>query len=273
MPKPITYLTSSPSGDLISFLSGIRQIWLDSGRKGIIFNRLNTIGGSYEGAEQPYEDEFKNPILFNQYTFDMVRPLLLSQDYIEDYIVFTGQDYEIDFDKLRLSHFTNQPKGSLNRWASYVFPQMNANLAEVWVNVPRGALYKDKIILNFTLRNRNHFINYFFLKKHEEKLIFAGLKNEYEIFCKEWGLDIPLLVVKDFYELATILNGCKFVLGNQSFVMQLCEAMKVPRIMEAFPMMPTHVVVGEWAKDFYHQTDVEYTFNKFLNKDNEKQIS
>lgn len=266
-------MTSSPSGDLISFLSGLRQIFLDTGRKSILYHRLNMIGGSYEGAEQPYEDEEKNPVCFNKYTFDMMRPLLLAQEYIEDYIVFTGQEHEIDFDKIRLSHFTNQPKGSLNRYPSYVFPQMNANLADIWVKVPWEEFYGDKVVINFTQRNRNHFINYFFLKPHEEHLIFAGLPKERDLFCKQWGLDIPLLQVENFYELAKVLNGCRFLLGNQSFCMQLSESLKIPRIMEAFPMMPTHVVIGEWAKDFYHQNDVEYTFNKFLNKNNEKQIS
>ncbi len=262
----ITYKTSSPSGDLISYLSGIRQIWLDTKKKGVVYHRLDMIGGSYEGAEQPYGNEEGLPVCFNQYCFDMMKPLLMSQPYIEDYIIFDGEEYETDFDKCRLEVFTNQPKGSLNRYPSYVFPQTNTNLASIWVDVPKKEGYSDKILLNFTQRNRNYFIHYNFLKKHQEQLIFAGLPKEKELFCKEWNLDIPLLEVKDFYELAQILNGCKFLLGNQSFMMQLAESQKVPRILEAFPMMPTHVVIGDWAKDFYHQGDLEYTFNKFLNK-------
>lgn len=265
---PITYKTSSPSGDLISYMAGIRQVWLDTGRKGIVYHRLGMVGGSYEGSNQPYENDLKEPVCFNQYTFDMMHPLVMSQEYIEDYIIFNGQEHEIDFDKLRQSHFTNQPKGSLNRYPSYVFPQMNTNLADIWIKVPEEIKnpYEDKIILNFTLRNRNHFIHYFFLKEHQDKLIFAGLKEERDHFCNEWGLDIPLLIVDNFYELAKIMRGCKFLLGNQSFCMQLAESLKIPRILEAFPYMPTHVVIGDCAFDFYHQQGLEYIFAKLLNR-------
>lgn len=264
MQEFITYKTSSPSGDLISFLSGIRQLWKDTGKKGIVYHRLNMIGGTYEGAEQPYGNEEGLPVCFNQYCFDMMRPLMLSQEYIEDYIIFNGQEYEIDFDKVRMEVFTNQPKGSLNRWPAYVFPQMNTNLSDIWVDTPRGKRCADKIVINFTQRNRNYFIHYNFLKEHKEYLIFAGLQKEKDLFCSQWDLDIPLLQVDNFYELAKELNGCRFLLGNQSFCMQLCESTKVPRILEAFPMMPTHVPVGEHSYDFYHQMAVEFYFKKLL---------
>lgn len=264
----IRYKTSSPSGDLISFLAGIKQMWLDTGKKGVIYQRLNMIGGSYEGANQPYEDELKNPVCFNQYAFDMMRPLLLSQDYIEDFIVFNGQQFDFDFDDIRQKIFTNQPKGQINRWFFHAFPQMTTDLSKVWVHITKGISnpYKEKIIINYTLRNRNTFINYFFLKEHQDRLIFAGLQNERDVFCKEWDLDVPLLQVDNFYELAKAFNGCKFFMGNQSFCMQLCEALKVPRILECFPFMPTHIVVGDKALDFYHQNQVEYYFEKLLNE-------
>lgn len=264
--KFITYKTSSPSGDLISFLSGIKQLWLDTGKKGVIYHRLNMIGGSYEGADSAYADDNNNPICFNQYAFDMMRPLLLSQDYIEDYIVFNGQDHEIDLDRVRLQTFTNQPKGSLNRWFNHPFPQMASNLANRWIEIKQVLInnYSDKIIINFTNRHRNHFINYFFLKEHQGKIIFAGLEKERDLFCKEFDLDIPLLQVDNFYELAKVINGCKFFIGNQSFCYQIAEAVKVPRILEIFPMMPNVIPVGDKAYDFYHQGAVEFYFNKLI---------
>lgn len=269
MKNSISYKTSSPSGDLISFLSGVKQIWMDTGRKAILYHRLGMIGGSYEGADSAYEDAEKNPICFNQYTFDMMRPLLLSQEYIEDYIVFTGQKHDLDLDKLRMEGFTNQPRGSLNRWANYLFPEMASDLSQVWLNVPKSELYRDKVILNFTKRHRNTTVNYFFLKPYEQYLVFAGLPEEKELFCKEWQLNIPLLTVENFYELAQIVKGCKFLLSNQSMVFQIAEAIKVPRILECFPHMPNVIPVGENSFDFYHQGGVEFYFNKLLKSEKE----
>lgn len=263
----IYYKISSPSGDLISFLSGIKKIWEDTGKKAIIYHRLGMIGASYIGAIHPYQDEFNNPICFNQYAFDMMRPLLLSQEYIQDYIVFNGQEHQYDLDEIRQERYTNQPKGSLNRWFNYGFPEMASNLSKKWIDIPIGITnpYSEKVVINFTERHRNTFINYFFLKQHQDKLVFAGLEKEKQLFCKEWELDIPLLQVDNFYELAKAIGGCKFFLGNQSFCFQLAEATKVPRILEIFPMMPNVIPVGDLAFDFYHQGSVEFYFNKLIN--------
>lgn len=266
MLKPVTFKTSSPSGDTISFLAGIRQIWLDTGRKGVLYHRLDMVGGSYVGADSAYENEDKQPICFNQYAFDMMRPLILSQEYIEDYLVFEGQEHEFDLDKIRQESFTNQPNGSLNRYPGYVFPDMDTDLSQEWVKSDPIVGYDNKILLNFTKRHRNEFVNYFFLKLHDDKLIFTGLPEEKEIFCKKWGLKIPYLEVKDFYELSGIIKGCKFLLSNQSMVFQLAEAMKVPRILECFPFMPNVIPIGKYAKDFYAQGVLEYNFKKLLNK-------
>ena len=96
----------------------------------------------------------------------------------------------------------------------------------------------------------------------EENILFAGLENERELFCSTWNLDIQRLEVKNFYELAAEIAGCKFFLGNQSFCYQLAEAMKVPRILEIFPMMPNVIPVGSDGYDFYHQGSLDYYFHK-----------
>ncbi len=102
-----------------------------------------------------------------------------------------------------------------------------------------------------------------FLKEHQDRIVFAGLENERDLFCRTWDLDIPRLEVDDFYQLAAWIKGCKFFLGNQSFCFQLAEAMKVNRILELFPMMPNVIPVGNGGYDFYHQGSLDYYFNKF----------
>jgi hypothetical protein len=268
MAETVTYKTSSPSGDLISFLAGIKQIWLDTGKKAVVYHRLNMVGGSYEGSDHPYGNEDNLPVCFNEYTFGMMYPLLKSQSYIEDYFVFTGQEHQIDLDKIRMEVFTNQPKGSLNRWFNHPFPQMTTDLSKKWLDIPKeeGSAYKDKIIINFTKRHRNYYIHYFFLKEHQDKILFAGLQGERDFFCKEFNLDIPLLQVDNFYELAKVINNCKFILANQSFVFQISESLKTPRILELFPMMPNIIPIGSDAYDYYHQDELHFYFNKLLNK-------
>lgn len=262
----ITMKTSSPSGDTISFMAGIRQLWIDTGKKTTLYHRLGMLGISYPEAIHPYSDEQGNPVCFNLYTFDMMKPLMLSQPYIEDYLVFNGQEHDWDLDVLRFEKNTLQPRFSLTRWPFQVFPQMNCNLGDEWIDVKPNRMYADKVIINLTERHRNTVIHYNFLREHQEKIVFAGLKKEHELFCKEWEIDVPLFEVMDFLELAQIIKGCKFFLGNQSFAFLLAESLKIPRILEIFPMMPNVITTGDDAYDFVNQGSVEFYFNKLINR-------
>lgn len=264
MQKPLKFKTSSPAGDLISFLAGVKKMWEDTGRKGIIYQRLDMQGVGTDTSIHPYKNDFEEPVCMNLYGYTMLMPLISSQPYIEDFKVYSGeQDLDVDFDLIRMERYTNQPRGSLNRWFNYVFPQMASDLSVPWLNVRKRA--NNKIIVNFTQRYRNNLITYHFLKEYQDNIVFAGLENERQLFCSTWNLDIPRLEVKNFYQLAQEIAGCKFFLGNQSFCYQLAEAMKVPRILEIFPMMPNVVPTGRSGYDFYHQGALDYYF-KLLNK-------
>tara|TARA_R110000868_G_scaffold355201_2_gene616617 strand:- start:6285 stop:7073 length:789 start_codon:yes stop_codon:yes gene_type:complete len=254
------FKTSSPAGDLISFLAGMKQVYEDTGRKAIVYQRLGMVGLSHENSIHPFGNEQNEPIAMNKYMFDMLRPLLISQEYVEDFVGYDGQEFEFDLDMIRRERFCNQPHGSLNRWFFYVFPQMACDLSKKWLDIVPTA--HDKIIINFTQRHRNYLITYFFLKNYQDRIIFAGLKEERDLFCNQWGLDIPHLEVTNFLELTQKIAGCKFYMGCQSFCFQLAEATKTPRILEIFPMMPNVIPVGDKAYDFYTQTDVEYRFEK-----------
>lgn len=260
----ISYKSSSPCGDIISFLAGIKQMYKETGKKGILYQRIGMVGAGYPDSIHPYHNESGEPICMTKEVFEMLRPLVISQEYIEDYLVYEGQEAFFDFDVIRLERFTGQPRGSLNRWFNYSFPQMASDLSESWVNVPRGTV--DKITINFTQRYRNHVISYAFLKKYQDKIQFAGLKSERDLFCSQHGLDMPLIEVKDFLELAEIIKGSKFFLGNASMCFQLAESMKVPRILETFPMMPNVIPIGQYAYDFYGQSEAQYYFDKLINK-------
>lgn len=261
--------TSSPCGDLISYLAGIRRLCIDRSQMAVIYQRIGMPGSGYPGAVHPFQDEFGQDICFTQNMFEMVKPLLLEQDYIWGYEVFEGQPIDIDMDKIRMEIYTNQPKGSLNRWPFYAFPQMTCDLSRPWIAIKRKiAALSDKIVINFTQRYRNHTITYFFLKKYEERIIFVGLPKEYDLFCKQWSLNIYYQKVKDFLELGEIIASCKFFCGNQSMAYQIAESLKVKRVLELFPMMPNVIPQGPGGNDFYHQQALEHFFEKLTNEEN-----
>lgn len=265
---PIKYKSSSPAGDLISMLPGIKQMYETTGRKALIYQRLGMQGVGMPNAIHPFQNDHGEEVCFNDYMFDMMRPLLLAQPYVEDFMVYSGEAVDVDFDLIRMERFTNQPLGSINRWPFYVFPEMNCDLSVPWLHVPPQTTLK--VIINFTQRYRNYFLTYYFLKPHQDRIVFAGLGKERDAFCKQWGLDIPLLEVDHFWDLAQKIKGCNFFIGNQSMCFQLAEAMKIPRMLEVFQLMPNVIPHGKNAYDYYHQQAAEFYFNKLLNNESKE---
>lgn len=254
---------SSPVGDLIAALAGVRNLWLETGRKTIIYQRIGMIGTNQIGAENAYQNEDGEDICFSDETFEMVKPLLMAQEYIEDLIVFDGQQVDIDLDEMRLSKFVNQPFGSINRYPSYIAPQMAPNLSEKYIYAPKP-FQSNVISINFTGRYRNRFIHYNFLRPYQDRLMFIGLPKEHGDFCKEWNLSIPLFKSIDFCDIAQLINTSKFFMGCQSACFQISEGLKIPRILETYHLMPNVIPIGEHAYDFYNQNALEYYFQKLL---------
>ncbi len=266
----IKYKTSSPAGDLLSLLPSIRQLYRATGSKAVIYQSLNVPGEGIPGVPQPYKNNNGESIMMGEETFRMLEPLLKAQEYIQDFIIFEGQDVDYDFDRMRLETFVNQPLGSINRWAWYVFPEMACDLSESWIDVSRNEIgdgsFKSKAIINFTNRYRNNWVNYYFLKHYEHRIVFAGLPKEYDQFCEKWGLNIGYLEIDNFYELAFYMQDCQFFMGNQSMMFQIAEGLKIPRLLETCQMLPNVIPMGALGFDFYHQKALELYVNKLFNK-------
>ena len=91
----VKYKTSSPAGDLISFLAGIKSIWEQTGRKGIVYQQLNVIGTAL-GEIRPFIDENGEGVCMDKKMFKLLYPLIKAQPYIEDFLEYNGE--QIDFD-------------------------------------------------------------------------------------------------------------------------------------------------------------------------------
>ena len=248
-------------------LAGVRELCKKLNTKAIIYQRLNMTGIGYPNAIHPYKNEIGDEVAMNERMFDIVRPLVLEQWYIEDFIVYTGQEFNYDLDKVRLQVFTNQPLGSLNRWLFYVYPQMACDLSKNWLSIPSigEPSFRFEMIINFTYRYRNSVIDYHFLKKYEERILFVGLSDEYEFFTKQWNLKTDFIDGLNFLDTAKLMVTAKCFLGNQSSCYQIAEGLKIPRILEISPLMPHVIPNGNNAYDFYHQDAVEYYVESLMN--------
>lgn len=259
-------------GDLISTLAGLKSYAESKNRTLVYCQQLNVVG-DYLGQPHPTKDKDDKMVMCNQQMFNMIKPLLLAQNYISDFQVFNGQKIEIDLDVIRSKVFINVPHQAIQQWPIMAYPKLATDLSKTWITVPKKYddlfedSFKDKIIVNFTERWRNPTINYYFLKTYQDKLVFAGTPKERELFCENWELDIPYLEVKDFLHLATALKKCKFLLSNQSFIWNLSFAMHTPHILELFQNADNcQTFIGKHSYGYLHQEALDYYFALLMYK-------
>lgn len=266
--KPITVRHTANIGDLVSILAGLKGYYELTGQKSILRQELNVDAIYHMNYEHPTKDGGRQ-VMCNQSMFDMVKPLIEAQEYIEKFEVFKGQPTILDFNKIRGEIGVNMPYGSIQSWTMLAFPDLAFDISKSWITTSNRNFsnsVKNKVLINFTSRYRNQFIHYYFLKKHQDKLLFTGTKEEYNEFCKKWDLEMPYLEINDFYELAQIMKQSRFLLGNQSFCWNLNRGMNLPSILEMYAPAPNCTpFVGNNNYGFYHQAALEYYFDKLIN--------
>ena len=277
-PQPTSIKHFANIGDIIASLPACKAFYEKTGRKVIYYQMVNQLAAYYQGATHPTLSENGEMVCVNQKMFDMIKPLVEAQEYIHSFVRYEGQHIKIDFDRIRGEVFVNLPHGMIQSWIFFAWPDLAFDLSKQWVSIPEQEhpvqeQTRNKIVINFTERYRNHNIDYFFLKEYEPDLIFAGTEREYALFTNKWNLNVPRLEVNDFLEYAYALKACRYFLGNQSFAWNLCQAMHVPRILEvcnyAANCMP---FIGEDSYGFYHQTAVVYFTKVLYNKTMKKAL-
>lgn len=263
MIKNYSFKISVFSGDIVYLLAAIRHVCIQKQTKAVIYVWLNRPwADSVEGQKHPYG--------VNKYALDMMKPLVESQDYIACFKEWEGEKVTCDLDDIRHKTHSTMPHGSIMRWAGQIWPDMQPDVSKAWINLDglegaelllRGDMYekcKGKILINRTGRWRNDHIHYWFLREYQEHLMFVGLPEEHEAFCKEWELSIPKLDVVDFLDLAIAIRSCRYFIGNQSLCFALAEAMKVPRLLEVCRYAPNVIPSGAGGYDFLHQFALEW---------------
>lgn len=267
MGKKVRFKHCANIGDLLAALPSIKRYYELNGKKVTLCQQIDVEASYYQDADHPTKKGNKK-VMCNEEMLEMMRPLLTAQEYIEDVEVFGGQKVDVDLDVIRNKTFVNLPYGMIQSWVGLAYVDLAPDLSEAWINVEANEVYKDKIVINLTERYRNRLISYFFLKEHQKNLIFAGTEEEHNFFCEDWRFNIPRLFVNNFLELAQIIKGCKFFIGNQSFCWGLAESLKSPRILEMCQAAPNcQPFIGKFSHGFYHQTGLEYAveyFNKNL---------
>jgi hypothetical protein len=199
-------------------------------------------------------------VMLNEAMFERLTPLLLAQPQIMSCTPFTNQAIDYNLDIIRDYPFPLS-YGNIARWYFLTFA-INADLGRPWLQVKANTKVNEYVIIARSRRYRAPNIDYSFLAKYD-KLLFVGLPEEFD----DMRTIIPNITyrpVNNFLEMAEIIAGCKFFIGNQSFPFAIAEALKVKRLLEVCFQCPNVSVEGLNGFDFCYQPQFEKLAEKNL---------
>lgn len=192
-------------------------------------------------------------LMLNKKMYNMLQPLLLAQPQIASCEIYNGAPIDFDLDIFRQYPF-NYKMGHIARWYLLVFG-INANLGQPWLTAPPDASVQDAIVIARSLRYHAPGISYNFLSQYPN-VLFVGVPQEYEAMKKNLP-KIKYRPVTDFLELASIIAGSRFFIGNQSFPFSIAEGLKTKRLLEVYHQSPNVIVEGSNGFDFCYQPQFE----------------
>lgn len=203
----ISYISGGRLGDFIFQLSVIHANYIKTGKKGILY--IADIGDKFvRGVETAYND---------------IKELIISQEYIKEFKIYSGEQYDINLSSWRDIVFNN----SYN-WIELYKNKFNINFGIAkWIeNISINPELQDKILINISLQRENIHINIDELlnRYDSSKLCFICLnEDEYHKFKNKTLINIPFIYCKDILELFISINSCELFIGN--FSAPLCVAL------------------------------------------------
>lgn len=241
----INFKHSGHLGDLIYALPIIKEI--SKSKKCNFYINTNLSHGKKSYYKHP-----SGNVMISDRMFNMIVPLLKSQSYFNVVKKLENETIDIDLDLFRKLPFSIDFHSV--RWY-YHLTGKNVDMNLPSIDVEKNKQFENKIVIVRTHRGRNPIIDYKFLNPYEN-LLFLGTKSEYDDFAKI-APSTEFYDVKDFLEMAQIMQSAKFVIANQTFAFALADGLKVNRILEANPYIPAVFPVGGKGFDFYFQDQFE----------------
>lgn len=148
-------------------------------------------------------------------SIQMLIPLLLKQEYITKASIWNNESVTTDLDGFRLNPLLKRRK-NLSEFILDHFSVPVSELRTSWLVADK--LHMADFVFHFTERWRNIKAEWYvkkILKIHNKSSVFVGYEHEWKEFCRNFG-KIDFHKVSDFLEMASIINGAKFFVGNQS---------------------------------------------------------
>ncbi len=223
-----TFCHTGDLGDVIAALPVIRQMG----------------GGRLVMRDHPYcKDGQYRPI--KGVKFQALRPLLEAQDYIESVEYDETCPVDIDFTHFR-KHYSEQNTLTAAHAAHVRCADVDLS---PWLHVEPSATSAGRVIVARSERYHNDAFPWKRLAHQlRKKILFVGLREEHAAFQREAKCQVEYHPTADLLELAGLIAGSEFFIGNQSSPCWIAMALGHPLIQETSTWNPDSRIPRENAK-------------------------
>ena len=105
-------------------------------------------------------------------------------------------------------------------------------------------------------RWRNDNVDYSSLKPFERKIVYFGPDDEFRDGLRQTGMFYARHFHGSVIDICNAFKRVAFVVGLQTFLFSLAEALKVPRLCEMSSSIPDVIPRGGIANDFVDENDL-----------------
>jgi hypothetical protein len=210
--NPIRYGCGGRLGDTIHQLSVVNEIYLKTGRKGIVY-LSDTLG-----------DRFDRGV---EHTFNDIRSVIESQPYIQSLHVHNDEPFNVNLSSWRGYHFSY-----VKSWKQTFEETFNVSWNTTpWISIVPNLQYKDITFLCLGPRRYNHVLRYREMYEKIENLVFLATSQDvYDEFTSKTNFQMPYLICRTFIDLASVIFACKGIIGSLSMPLALADSMWKPRL-------------------------------------------
>jgi hypothetical protein len=194
-----------------------------------------------------YRAEDVDPAHRGRYTekdYALLAPLIERQSYITRVTPWSQGDVEpdIDLDRYRaVLYRTFEGNIVESYFRTFNLPFTMADIDTPWLEA--DPIAEATVIVNSTPRYRDPEAFGTWLQMcHDAQLdkngLFVGTIAEYDEFVKSTGCNIKYRPVKDFLELAGLIEGAELFLGNQSMALSIAMGLGKTSVVELHKIKP-----------------------------------
>lgn len=232
-----TFKHSGTFGDLIYSLSVVKK--MGGGTFAVHLENIENCVAQY--GYRPEEVDPAHRGRFRTTDFDLIRPLLSRQSYIDKVTVWTG-DHDVDLDRFRGVLFRGFEGNYVEAYhRTFDLPFNSEMYNETWLEADPKRM--ATIVINRTSRYRcpngtGTWQNLLEQANITQNGIFVGTQEEHKDFETSTGFRVNYYPVKDFKELADVIAGADLFMGNQSAAYSIAMGLGKSSVLETIKIKP-----------------------------------